>query len=129
LVFAVPPPIFERFLSGGWYRAARSNSALVIKDPTMMNTMISNRRAADDRGLAPTPLRCPLCGSRLSEDTWWKSVHFICPLGHSYSNVRTLIAELGERGWLPASFRIEDTSDDAEILNELERAMREYDAR
>jgi hypothetical protein len=48
------------------------------------------------------PLRCPICGDRLDPDPWWRSAHWICPENHSYSNVRVLIAELRERGWLPA---------------------------
>jgi hypothetical protein len=34
-------------------------------------------------------------------DQCWLSPHWLCPSGHSYSNLRVLIAELRERGWLP----------------------------
>lgn len=47
-------------------------------------------------------LRCPLCGSLLARDDLWTSPHWLCPEGHSYSNIRVLLAELAERGWLPA---------------------------
>lgn len=57
------------------------------------------------------PLRCPLCEERLSLDPWWLSPHWLCPSGHSYSNVRVLIAELRERGWLPIPAPVQ--SDDA----------------
>jgi hypothetical protein len=36
----------------------------------------------------------------LAVDYCWVSPHWICDNGHSYSNVRVLIAELEERGWL-----------------------------
>jgi hypothetical protein len=46
-------------------------------------------------------LRCPVCENTLVVDVWWSSPHWICTENHSYSNVRVLIAELRERGWLP----------------------------
>ena len=49
----------------------------------------------------PRELRCPLCGDRLSPDPGWISPHWLCPQGHSYSNLQVLLAELRERGWLP----------------------------
>lgn len=51
------------------------------------------------RALPSTP-RCPLCSMTLAVDYCWVSPHWICDNGHSYSNVRVLIAELEERGWL-----------------------------
>jgi hypothetical protein len=57
--------------------------------------------------IAPSQaLRCPICGGRLAQDLWWRSLHWLCPQGHSYSNVRALIAELRERGWLPESYSL-----------------------
>lgn len=54
----------------------------------------------------PGPLRCPLCGNALSLDPWWSSPHWLCPAGHSYSNMRVLFDELRERGWLPADHHL-----------------------
>jgi hypothetical protein len=48
----------------------------------------------------PATLRCPLCGKALAVDYCWISPHWICANGHSYSNIRVLMAELDERGWL-----------------------------
>lgn len=48
----------------------------------------------------PATVRCPLCGTTLAIDYCWVSPHWICTNGHSYSNVRVLITELAERGWL-----------------------------
>jgi hypothetical protein len=62
----------------------------------------SDRWGAD---ALPDGLRCPLCGNPLSRDTLWTSPHWLCPAGHSYSSPRVLLAELQERGWLPAGVR------------------------
>ncbi len=64
-----------------------------------------------DRQPSPTlsadrMLRCPICGNRLTQGLWWRSLHWLCPQGHSYSNMRALIAELRERGWLPESYSL-----------------------
>jgi len=43
------------------------------------------------------PLFCPLCGGVLQLDSWWLSPHWLCPKGHSYSNILVLDAELQQR--------------------------------
>lgn len=48
----------------------------------------------------PALPRCPLCGQHLSVDACWATPHWLCPNGHGYSNPRTLLLELEERGWL-----------------------------
>ena len=47
--------------------------------------------------LPPTGLRCPLCGKELARDPLWASPHWLCPNGHSYSNLEVLQAALRER--------------------------------
>ena len=46
-------------------------------------------------------LRCPLCSSVLKVEPSLSRPHWYCAQGHSYSNIKVLVAELGERGWLP----------------------------
>ena len=58
-------------------------------------------RQSPETAPLPDALRCPLCGKALAQDPLWTSPHWLCPAGHSYSNVRVLLAELRERGWLP----------------------------
>lgn len=64
---------------------------------------MSTSRSASVASLAqalPDPLRCPVCSNMLVVDQCWLSPHWLCSSGHSYSNLRVLIAELRERGWL-----------------------------
>lgn len=41
-------------------------------------------------------LNCPLCHNALIPDALWLTPHWLCARGHSYSNVRALIAELAD---------------------------------
>ena len=56
---------------------------------------------APDGGLPAALLQCPRCARPLARDSLWASPHWLCPAHHGYSNVRVLLTELRERGWLP----------------------------
>jgi len=48
-------------------------------------------------------LLCPRCGRALERDPLWSRPYFVDDEGHAYSNMRVLVAELRERGWMPPS--------------------------
>jgi hypothetical protein len=53
--------------------------------------------------LLGSELVCPRCGLPMRRDTLWSRPYFVDDENHAYSNVRVLVEELRERGWLPAS--------------------------
>jgi hypothetical protein len=74
--------------------------------PALFNVSLSARSL-------PEPLLCPVCGNGLTVDPCWVSPHWLCSSGHTYSNLRVLVAELYERGWLSPDATREGQSDPA----------------
>ena len=48
---------------------------------------------------------CPRCRRTLRRDPLWSRPYFIDDASHTYSNIRVLVEELREQGWLPARVR------------------------
>ncbi len=62
-----------------------------MSEPLPLTTSPTDTQALSE------PLPCPLCGQALHRDPLWSSPHWLCVRGHSYSNVRVLLAELHAR--------------------------------
>jgi hypothetical protein len=102
------------WLAWGHAAGERGNRPTGGEDAVAISVQWADLVADEDlaRLLGAQPA-CPRCGLALVRDRLWSRPYFVDDAGHAYSNMRVLIEELRERGWLPGLPLDERTGGDA----------------